>query len=72
MKPQMPAELKVIRRGGSTRLFVDGVEFPWYFAHPTTVCLDHHNGPGVTITLIAESVVVDDQMLKKPETEPAS
>lgn len=61
--PTLAGVIRVERRGGVVSLTVDGQPFPWYTADvPPTVDVDRHGAPGVTLTIVAETVEVVDTL----------
>jgi hypothetical protein len=65
----LPHELKLVRPKGRAfaTLYVDGVPFPWYTKDGFHIALSRSEVTGVTVTLVAETVVVDDQYLAPKE-----
>lgn len=68
--PAEPSHIHVERHGTRTTIIVDGKPFPFAHAHPTVVNINHKEAPGVTITLIAKRVTVDDDMFHKLDPSP--
>jgi hypothetical protein len=53
--------IHVERRGTQTRVLVDGDEFPWRLDRSAvSVYVDAENMPSLTITIVAQSLTVDD------------
>lgn len=58
-KPKLAKEIKVSRHG----LQIDGEEFPWFTALGSTqISVSREELPGVTVTIVADRVLVDDDM----------
>lgn len=64
--PQLPKQITVRRKAGSdvARVFIDGQEFPWLYdaTEPVRVDVQLRRAPSVTLTIMAESVHVEDDM----------
>lgn len=57
-------ELKVVRgRNGITRLYIDGVYFPFATLDGFHITINRRQLTGITFTLVADSVKVDDTWL---------
>jgi hypothetical protein len=64
-QPRRARHIRVVREGPSARLEVDGYRFPWVTAGGDagwTVHVDRRAMPGVTLTIVAERVELDDSI----------
>lgn len=58
--PKLAQSIEVIQRRNRYSLRIDGVEFPWYITDAgVEVQVAADRVPGVTITLLAETVTLD-------------
>jgi hypothetical protein len=61
---RMAGELKVVRgKNGITRLYIDGAYFPFATLDGFHIAISRRAMPGVTLTIVADTVKVDDTWL---------
>jgi len=59
--PEIPGQIRIKRGGKTSHLFINGEEFPWAIARGSVhVRVDPDGTPRVTLTLLADRVIVDD------------
>ncbi len=62
-KSKLPKEIRVEQRRKGGRLLIDGEEFPWHISDDgISTTLRKGEPPTITITLIAETVLIEDSL----------
>jgi hypothetical protein len=64
--PRLAKQIVVKREGNEVELLVDGEPFPWYTGAGIDLHVDRADSPGVTLTLLADEVQVEDRQRKPP------
>jgi hypothetical protein len=67
--PEIAKQITVKREGHTTQLVVDGQPFSWHIAAGVDVHVDRDDFPGVTLTLLADEVLVEDRQKPPPPPE---
>lgn len=67
--PDFAKQIVVKREGGNHELLIDGQPFPWHTALGIDVHVDRSESPGVTLTLLADEVLVEDRQKAPPPPE---